>query len=106
MRRRGVSVVLLSEQFDFDRHAGCVTAFSDCGYTTNVPLPELINGQAFVAYEYDGKPLAPEHGGPARLVAPHPYFWKGAKWVRGLPALDRAEPESWGSLGYTNHGAP
>ena len=59
-------------------------AFSDGGYTTNLPLADLLGGKAWVAFDYDGEPLAPEHGGPARLLVPHLYFWKSAKWVRGL----------------------
>jgi len=105
-RWRGVSVDILLEHVELDRRAAFVTAFSDGGYTTNVPLPDLINGQSFVAWEYDGKPLAPEHGGPARLVVPHLYFWKSAKWVRGLRVMDRDEPGFWESLGYNNHGDP
>jgi len=105
-RWRGVSVDILLEQVELDRRAAFVTAFSDGGYTTNIPLPELVNGQAFVAYGYDGKPLAPEHGGPARLVVPHLYFWKSAKWVRGLRLMDRDLPGFWESLGYNNHGDP
>ena len=66
-----------------------VVAWSDGGYTTNLPLDDMTGGQAWFAYEFDGEPLEPEHGGPARLVVPHLYFWKSAKWVRGL-ALDRA----------------
>ena len=79
-------------------------AYSDGGYTTNLPLADVLNGQAFVAWEYDGKPLAPEHGGPARLVVPARYFWKSAKWVRGLRIQDRDEPGFWESLGYHNRG--
>jgi len=105
-RWRGVSVDILLEHVELDRRAGFVSAFADGGYTTNVPLPDLINGQAFVAYEYDGKPLAPEHGGPARLVVPQLYFWKSAKWVRGLRVIERDEPGFWESLGYNNHGDP
>ena len=81
-------------------------AFCDGGYITNVPLPELINGQAFVAYKYEGRPLAPEHGGPARLVVPHLYFWKSAKWVRGLELMENDRPGFWESLGYSNHADP
>ena len=65
---------------------------------------DVLNNQAFVAYEYDGRPLAPEHGGPARLVVPARYFWKSAKWVRGLRLQDRDEPGFWESLGYHNRG--
>jgi DMSO/TMAO reductase YedYZ molybdopterin-dependent catalytic subunit len=105
-RWKGVSVDILLEHAELDPRAGFVTAFSDGGYTTNLPLPDIVNGQAFVAYEYDGKPLAPEHGGPARLVVPHLYFWKSAKWVRGLRLMERDAPGFWESLGYNNHGDP
>jgi DMSO/TMAO reductase YedYZ molybdopterin-dependent catalytic subunit len=83
-----------------------VSAFCDGGYTTNVPLAELTGGQAMVAYEFDGQPLEPKHGGPARLLVPHLYFWKSAKWVRGLELLDHDRPGFWENLGYHNHGDP
>jgi DMSO/TMAO reductase YedYZ molybdopterin-dependent catalytic subunit len=85
----------------------CVTkviAYSDGGYTTNLPVADVLNGQAFVAWEYDGKPLAPEHGGPARLVVPGRYFWKSAKWIRGLRIQAEDEAGFWESLGYHNRG--
>ena len=66
------------------RPAEFVVAFSDGGYTTNLPLEDVTGGKAWVAFGYDGEPLEPEHGGPARLLVPHLYFWKSAKWVRGL----------------------
>ena len=65
-----------------------VVAFCDGGYTTNLPLDEVLGGKAWVVYAYDGQPLAPEHGGPARLLVPHLYFWKSAKWVRGLRLVE------------------
>jgi DMSO/TMAO reductase YedYZ molybdopterin-dependent catalytic subunit len=105
-RWKGVSVDTLLEQAELDAKAMYVMAFSDGGYTTNIPLPEIINGQAFVAYEYEDKPLVPEHGGPARLVVPHLYFWKSAKWVRGLRLMEKDKPGFWESLGYNNHGDP
>jgi DMSO/TMAO reductase YedYZ molybdopterin-dependent catalytic subunit len=83
-----------------------VTAFCYGGYTTNLPLPEILGGQAFVAYNYEGGPLPPEHGGPARLVVPHLYFWKSAKWVRGLRILEEDQLGFWESLGYHNYGDP
>jgi DMSO/TMAO reductase YedYZ molybdopterin-dependent catalytic subunit len=86
--------------------AGYVTAFSDGGYTTNLPRSELTGGRAWIAFGYDGQPLAPEHGGPARLLVPHLYFWKSAKWVRGLELRDRDEPGFWENYGYHNHGDP
>ncbi len=105
-RWEGVSVDTLFEHAELDRKAMVVTAFCEGGYTTNMPLPDIINGQAFVAYKYDDKPLAPEHGGPARLVVPHLYFWKSAKWVRGLQLMEKDKSGFWESLGYNNHGDP
>ncbi len=102
----GVDLDTLLAQVELDPKAAYVTAFSDGGYTTNLPLAEMIHGQAFVAYRYEGEPLAPEHGGPARLVVPHLYFWKSAKWVRGLRLMERDRAGFWESLGYHNHGDP
>lgn len=86
--------------------AGYVTAFSDGGYTTNLPRGDLTGGRAWIAFDYDGEPLAPQHGGPARLLVPHLYFWKSAKWVRGLELRDRDEPGFWEHYGYHNRGDP
>ena len=83
-----------------------VTAWCDGGYTTNVPLEDVVGGRAWVAYQYDGEPLEPEHGGPARLLVPHLYFWKSAKWLRGLEFMDVNEPGFWESLGYHDYGDP
>ena len=86
----GVSVDTLLE--GVETSAGYATAFCDGGYSTNVPLEDLTDGKAWVAYAYDGDPLDPEHGGPARLLVPHLYFWKSAKWVRGLELREDDEP--------------
>jgi DMSO/TMAO reductase YedYZ molybdopterin-dependent catalytic subunit len=102
----GVSVDTLLEQVNIDPQAAYLTAFSYGGYTTNLPLADVTNGKAFVGYEYGGKPLAPEHGGPARLVVPHLYFWKSAKWVRGLRMMETDKAGFWESLGYHNRGDP
>jgi DMSO/TMAO reductase YedYZ molybdopterin-dependent catalytic subunit len=83
-----------------------LTAFSDGGYTTNLALDDVSDGKAWVAYEYDGAPLEPEHGGPARLLVPHLYFWKSAKWIRGLRLTPDDEPGFWETYGYHNHGDP
>jgi DMSO/TMAO reductase YedYZ molybdopterin-dependent catalytic subunit len=83
-----------------------LTARSDGGYTTNLPVADVTNGQAWVAYEYGGRPLEPEHGGPARLLVPHLYFWKSAKWVRGLTLTPDDEPGFWETYGYHNRGDP
>ncbi len=105
-RWHGVSVDTLLESVSLDPGAAFVVAHCDGGYTTNLPLADVVNGQAFVAWQYDGAGLAPEHGGPARLVVPHRYFWKSAKWVRGLRVLDRDEPGFWETFGYHNRGDP
>jgi DMSO/TMAO reductase YedYZ molybdopterin-dependent catalytic subunit len=105
-RWEGVAVDTLLEQVELETQAAFAVAWSDGGYTTNLPLADLLNGRAFVAYRYDGQPLAPAHGGPARLVVPHLYFWKSAKWVRGLRLIEHDEPGFWESFGYHNHGDP
>ena len=104
MRWRGVSVDTLFERVDLDAGAAFAIGWSDGGYTTNLPIGDILNGQAFVAFEYDGRPLAPEHGGPARLVVPGRYFWKSAKWLRGLRLQAQDAPGFWESLGYHNRG--
>ena len=83
-----------------------VLVSSDGGYTTNVPLADLTDGKAWVVDTYDGQPLAPEHGGPARLLVPHLYFWKSAKWISGLGLLERDERGCWEVNGYHDRGDP
>ena len=101
---QGVSVdTLLSH---VEHHASYVLAHCDGGYTTNLPLADVTGGQAWVAFDYGGEPLDPEHGGPARLLVPHLYFWKSAKWVRSLELLDRDVPGFWETYGYNMYGDP
>ena len=76
------------------------------GYTTNLALADLTNGRGWIADTYDGEPLAPEHGGPARLLVPHLYFWKSAKWVRRVRFMPADAPGFWESHGYHLHGDP
>ena len=76
------------------------------GYTTNLPLVDLMNKQAWIAFRFDGKDLAPEHGGPARLLVPHLYLWKSAKWVRGMTLMHEDRPGFWEGLGYHIYGDP
>lgn len=83
-----------------------VMAYCDGGYTTNLPVADLLNGRALIATTFDDAPLAPGHGGPARLVVPHLYFWKSAKWVRGLSFIEEDKPGFWESLGYHMYGDP
>jgi DMSO/TMAO reductase YedYZ molybdopterin-dependent catalytic subunit len=91
---------------DITEDARFVRAVCDGGYTTNLPLADVTGGQGWLAFEYDGRPLAPEHGGPARLLVPHLYFWKSAKWIRGLDLLTADQPGFWERYGYHNYGDP
>ena len=100
----GVPVSALLE--GHETAAEYVVAFCDGGYTTNLPLEDVAEGNAWVVHTYDGAPLAPEHGGPARLLVPHLYFWKSAKWVRGLALRLEDEPGFWEGYGYHNYGDP
>jgi DMSO/TMAO reductase YedYZ molybdopterin-dependent catalytic subunit len=86
--------------------ASHVLAFSHSGYTTNLPLADVTGGLAWVVWEVDGQPLPVEHGGPARLLVPHLYFWKSAKWVAGLRVLDHDEQGFWERNGYHDRGDP
>ena len=76
------------------------------GYTTNLPIADLIGGKAWVVYTFDGQPLAAEHGGPARLLVPHLYFWKSAKWVTTIELSDTDRRGFWESYGYHEYGDP
>ncbi|NYF17999.1 DMSO/TMAO reductase YedYZ molybdopterin-dependent catalytic subunit [Microbacterium sp. AK009] len=101
---RGVALDTLFD--DVETSLDYVMAHSYGGYTTNVPLDDLLGGKAWVAYEFDGEPLDPEHGGPARLLVPHLYFWKSAKWVRGLVMQQHDDPGFWEQNGYHLRGDP
>ena len=79
-----------------------VVAQAEQGFTANVPLAAIEDENALIAYEADGEPLTPEHGWPLRLVVPSKYFWKSAKWLRGLELLDYDQPGFWERYGYHN----
>jgi DMSO/TMAO reductase YedYZ molybdopterin-dependent catalytic subunit len=100
----GVSVDTLLEAAATE--ADYVTAWSDGDYTTNLALEDVTDGRAWVVHTFDGEPLEAEHGGPARLLVPHLYFWKSAKWVRGLVLTIEDEPGFWEAAGYHNRGDP
>jgi DMSO/TMAO reductase YedYZ molybdopterin-dependent catalytic subunit len=85
---------------------GYAMAYSHGGYTTNLAIEDLSRGKAWVVTEHEGEPLPREHGGPARLLVPHLYFWKSAKWVAGLRVMDHDEPGFWEANGYHNRGDP
>jgi DMSO/TMAO reductase YedYZ molybdopterin-dependent catalytic subunit len=100
----GVSLDTLLEHAPTE--AEYLTAWCDGGYTTNLALEDVTGGRAWIAYTFEGQPLEPEHGGPARLLVPHLYFWKSAKWVRGLELRDEDEPGFWETYGYHSYGDP
>ena len=104
MAWRGVPMDRLFE--DVETSYDYVMVRSYGGYTTNLPLEDLLDGQAWLATEAEGEPLTPEHGGPARLLVPHLYFWKSAKWVTGVHFTGRDAPGYWERRGYHNHGDP
>jgi DMSO/TMAO reductase YedYZ molybdopterin-dependent catalytic subunit len=100
----GVSIDTLLD--GVETAAEYVMAHSYGGYTTNLPLEDVTGGKAWIAFAFGGEPLEPEHGGPARLLVPHLYFWKSAKWVNRLELRDEDEPGFWESYGYHNYGDP
>jgi DMSO/TMAO reductase YedYZ molybdopterin-dependent catalytic subunit len=79
-----------------------VLAHAEQGFTSNVPLAAIEDENALLAYEADGDPLTPEHGWPLRLVVPSRYFWKSAKWLRGLELRSTDQPGFWERYGYHN----
>ncbi|WP_026536852.1 sulfite oxidase-like oxidoreductase [Arthrobacter sp. 9MFCol3.1] len=101
---RGVSLDTLFE--DVETTSEFTTAHSYGGYTTNVPLQDLLDGHAWVAWEFDGEPLERAHGGPARLLVPHLYFWKSAKWINGIELMPHDVPGFWETNGYHIYGDP
>jgi DMSO/TMAO reductase YedYZ molybdopterin-dependent catalytic subunit len=101
---KGVSIDTLME--GVETAAEYMTAYSYGGYTTNLPLEDVMDGKAWVAYEFGGQPLDPEHGGPARLLVPHLYFWKSAKWVQGIRLENEQHPGFWETNGYHLYGDP
>ena len=106
MRWVGVSVDVLLAAARPLPSATHVVAFSHTGYTTNLPIEDVTDGRAWVAFAVDGAPLPGEHGGPARLLVPHLYFWKSAKWARRIRFVDEDEPGFWEENGYHMYGDP
>jgi DMSO/TMAO reductase YedYZ molybdopterin-dependent catalytic subunit len=106
MEFEGVSLDELFALAKPKHEAKFILASCDGDYTTNLPLDEVIDGKAMVAFNYEGAPLTPEHGGPARLVVPALYFWKSAKWIRKITLMDHDQSGFWEINGYNNHGDP
>jgi DMSO/TMAO reductase YedYZ molybdopterin-dependent catalytic subunit len=103
---RGVTIDTLLNDAGAEAPAGFVMAHCDGGYTTNVPAADVIDGKGLLVHTYDGEPLAPEHGGPVRLLIPHLYLWKSAKWIRSLKFMDQDAPGFWERYGYHMYGDP
>jgi DMSO/TMAO reductase YedYZ molybdopterin-dependent catalytic subunit len=102
----GVSVDTLLAAAGPKPNATHVLAVSHTGYTTNLPLADVTGNKAWVVWDFGGRPLQVDHGGPARLLVPHLYFWKSAKWIAGLQLLDHDEPGFWERNGYHDRGDP
>jgi DMSO/TMAO reductase YedYZ molybdopterin-dependent catalytic subunit len=100
----GVSLDTILAGLESDASYALANSYGD--YTTNLPLKDLMNRQAWIAFRFNGEDLAPEHGGPARLLVPHLYLWKSAKWVRGITLIHEDQPGFWEQLGYHNYGDP
>jgi DMSO/TMAO reductase YedYZ molybdopterin-dependent catalytic subunit len=103
---RGVTIDTLLEAAGIEPPTAYAMIHCDGGYTTNVPVEDLLDGKAMIATQYEGLPLAPAHGGPARLLVPHLYFWKSAKWARSLEFIEEDQPGFWEQLGYNLYGDP
>lgn len=100
----GVSLDTLFESVDTTAEFALIGSYG--GYTTNIPVVDLLGGKAWIVYGYQGEPLPAVHGGPARLLVPHLYFWKSAKWVRSIELRDCDTAGFWEGLGYDNYGDP
>jgi DMSO/TMAO reductase YedYZ molybdopterin-dependent catalytic subunit len=106
MQWRGVSVRALLERARPRPEATHLLAHAYGGYTTNLPLSDVLDHPAFIAHQAEGKPLEPDHGGPARLLVPHLYLWKSAKWVSRLEVLEGDRLGFWEENGYHHRGDP
>ncbi|MBI3961822.1 MAG: sulfite oxidase-like oxidoreductase [Deinococcus sp.] len=102
----GISIHEVMKQLRLKPEAGHVMVHSYGGYTTNLPLEDLLQDNVLFAYKRNGENLSPDHGWPMRLIVPHLYAWKSAKWVRGLEFIAQDRPGFWETYGYHMHGDP
>ena len=102
----GVRVRDLLQQAGLKPGATHVMEHAEYGYTTNIPLADITTDEAIVAYAFEGEEIEPIHGGPVRIVVPHLYFWKSAKWVRTLELRNSDQPGFWERNGYHMYGDP
>lgn len=102
----GVSLDVIMKLVNPKNSATHILAFSSDGYSTNLPRIDISEGKAWIATAYDGAEIPPEHGGPVRLLIPHLYFWKSAKWLDEIKFVDHDEPGFWETRGYHMYGDP
>jgi len=102
----GVSTQHILSLVDPKEDAAFVVLTSNDGYTTNLPLVDFASPDALLAHSWEGQPLTLEHGAPVRLVVPHLYFWKSAKWLRKIEIATKDHPGFWEVRGYHNYGDP
>lgn len=105
-RWRGVTVDDVLRAAGIEPHAAFTLAHSYDGYSTNVPTADLTGGKAMIALAYEELPISPDHGGPARMLVPHLYFWKSAKYVTGLQFTEQDVAGFWELRGYHMRGDP
>ena len=105
-RWKGVKVTDLLRGFQVDPRALHVVVHATGGWTTNLPIEELTRDDVLLAYEYEGRPISAEHGGPVRLVVPRLYFWKSAKWINGIEFTEEERLGYWERVGYHRLGDP
>ena len=106
MNWKGVKVSTIFDELNFKPPTDWTMIGSSTGYTTNVPLSDLILENTIISYSYEDEPITPEHGGPVRLIVPHLYFWKSAKWVDKITFLEKDTPGFWENYGYHMYGDP
>ncbi len=102
----GVSLDILLTVARPKPEATHIVATSTTGYTTNMPIADVLDGKSWIVWEFDGQPLTAEHGGPVRMLVPHLYFWKSTKWITRIELLDHDEPGFWERNGYHDRGDP
>ncbi len=105
-RWKGVRFTDVVERAKAKPEAEYVLVLAEEGYTSNIPLKDLLRPDVLFAFEHDGEPLTAEHGGPLRLIVPHLYAWKSVKWVRGFMLLDHDRLGFWERNGYHAYGDP
>jgi DMSO/TMAO reductase YedYZ molybdopterin-dependent catalytic subunit len=106
VRWQGVAFAEVMKLIDAEPGADFVMVHAEYGYTSNVPLEDLLRPTSLFALKHNGEPLPPEHGYPVRLVVPHLYSWKSVKWVRGIELMRRNAPGYWEQRGYNIYGDP